>query len=127
MAWVLGEYGYLSSSSTKETVIDDLCGLAFQSIDSHTRYTLCLYQKIDFDIFFDIYRAYLVSAIMKLVAQNGSCPPRAAKLIDQYSNSSSLDVYQRCVEFKALLRASAAMVDALPVDASCEDLDVSVS
>jgi hypothetical protein len=40
-------------------------------------------------------RAYLVTAIMKLVAQNGSCPPRANRLIEQYSNSSSLDVYQR--------------------------------
>jgi AP-4 complex subunit epsilon-1 len=61
---------------------------------------------------------------MKLVAQNGSCPASAAKLANHYANSSSLEVSQRCQEFKALLRASAAMADALPVDASCEDVDV---
>ncbi len=37
MAWVLGEYGYLSSTASKENIIDDLCGLAFQCSDSHTR------------------------------------------------------------------------------------------
>ncbi|CAM9423065.1 unnamed protein product, partial [Ectocarpus fasciculatus] len=108
MAWVLGEYGYLSTTCSKEAIIDDLCQLAQQRVDSHTR-------------------AYLVTAIMKLVAQNGSCPPKATKLIDEYSNSSSLDVYQRCVEFKAMLRASGAMADALPVDASCEDIEVDES
>jgi hypothetical protein len=105
MAWVLGEYGYLSTSCTKENIIEDLCTLCSSNIDSHTR-------------------AYVVTAIMKLVAQNGSCPPKALKLIDHFSNSASLDVYQRCHEFKAMLRASAAMADALPIDASCEDIEV---
>lgn len=105
MAWVLGEYGYLSTSSSKEQIVEELCNLSGQPFDAHTR-------------------AYIISAIMKLVAQNGSCPASAAKLANHYANSSSLEVSQRCLEFKALLRASAAMADALPVDASCEDVDV---
>ena len=31
----------------------------------------------------------------------------------------------RCIEFKALLSHSTAMADVLPVDASCEDIEVS--
>ena len=155
MAWVLGEYGYLSTTCSKEAIIEDLCQLAQQRVDSHTRFddrTLFMSTFPSYFPVIEVYyycvltnRAYLVTAIMKLVAQNGSCPQKATKLIDEYSNSSSLDVYQRyllgilhrqdychscallldrCVEFKAMLRASGAMADALPVDASCEDIEV---
>ena len=47
--------------------------------------------------------------------------------MNQYTKSSSLDVQQRCLEFKALLNHSEAMVEALPIDASCEDIEVDES
>lgn len=37
MAWVLGEYGYLSESSTKEQIMDKLCNLATNCRDAVTR------------------------------------------------------------------------------------------
>ena len=37
MAWVLGEYGYLSQSHTKEQIMDKLCDLMAQSTDPNTR------------------------------------------------------------------------------------------
>lgn len=61
---------------------------------------------------------------MKLVAQNGSCPPRVVNLVNSFRRSQSLEVQQRCIEFQALLRHADVMVDVLPVDASCEDVDV---
>jgi AP-4 complex subunit epsilon-1 len=105
IAWVLGEYGYLSNSLTKEMIIDKLCTLCQQSKDDTTR-------------------GHVISAMMKLVAQTGSCPARVTELLNLYSKSQSLDVRQRCLEFKALLGHSGTMVDVLPVDASCEDIEV---
>lgn len=105
MAWVLGEYGYLSVTHTKEQVMDKLCDLVMQSTDSNTR-------------------SHVISALMKLVTQNGTCPPRVTKLVNLFADSMSLDLQQRCLEFKALLAHSGTMVDVLPVDASCEDIEV---
>jgi hypothetical protein len=105
MAWVLGEYGYLSESHTKEQIMDKLCLLAQNTNSSTTR-------------------AQVVTAIMKLVAQSGTCPAKVLKFINKYSESLSLDLQQRCLEFKALLHHPDTMADVLPVDASCEDIDV---
>lgn len=105
MAWILGEYGYLSESCNKEQIMEKLCNLAYRTVDFNTR-------------------GHVITAVMKLVAQNGSCPLRVTKMITHFSISSSLDVQQRCLEFKELLIASEYMADALPVDASCEDIDI---
>ena len=38
--------------------------------------------------------------------------------------SKNVDLAQRCREFEALLAKPSLMVDVLPVDASCEDIEV---
>jgi AP-4 complex subunit epsilon-1 len=108
MSWVLGEYGYLCKSSSPEMIIEALCELANNSNDSQTL-------------------SMAVTATMKLVAQSGTCPGNATALIAKYSKSHSVDVQQRCVEFATLLTHSGTMADVLPVDASCEDLEVDVN
>jgi AP-4 complex subunit epsilon-1 len=106
IAWVLGEYGYLSQSATKEVVMDKLCQLFQKSAEcSETR-------------------AHIITALMKLVAQNGSCPSKVVKLIGKFRHSQSLDLQQRCFEFLHMIEHSSTMVDVLPVDASCEDIEV---
>jgi hypothetical protein len=40
-------------------------------------------------------RAHCITALMKLVAQNGSCPQRVFLLISLYKQSTSLDLHQR--------------------------------
>ena len=105
MAWVLGEYGYLSETKSKEEIMSSLCELCRKSNDPITR-------------------SYTISAIMKLVAQCGVCPPLVLEFINEFSFSSSLEVSQRCHEFQQLLSVSSVMVDVLPVDASCEDIEV---
>lgn len=105
MAWVLGEYGYLSESHSKDKITDLLCDLAYKTTDSATR-------------------AHITTAIMKLVAQSGSCSARVTKYVSLFGQSSALDVQQRCIEFQALLQSSGSMADVLPVDASCEDIEV---
>lgn len=49
-----------------------------------------------------------------------------AHLLTLYSQSKQSDLQQRCLEFLQLAREGpAAMAAVLPVDASCEDVEVS--
>lgn len=105
VAWVLGEYGYLATSCSLEGIMERLCNLTLQCTDPLTK-------------------AHVVSAISKLVAQNGGCPNKVYTFMERYCRSVSLDVQQRCVEFKLLLKDATTLVEVLPVDASCEDIEV---
>jgi len=43
MVWILGEYGYLSTSHTKEKIMEKLCHLGGEVTDNITRYVKLLY------------------------------------------------------------------------------------
>jgi AP-4 complex subunit epsilon-1 len=108
MAWVLGEYAYLSQDYSLEEILNKLCVLLRQGkqLEPTTR-------KV------------IVSAVMKLVAQAGTCPPQAAKIIDDFTKSKDVDLQQRCLEFQNIITtAPQILAEILPVDASCEDLQV---
>jgi AP-4 complex subunit epsilon-1 len=109
MAWCLGEYGYLSAVSNLDEVLHNLCSLA----------------RIHKTKLAPTTRRFVVSAIMKLVAQAGTCPPAAAAVIDDYAKSQDMDLQQRCLEFQAILtRCPNLLPEIFPVDASAEDVDV---
>jgi AP-4 complex subunit epsilon-1 len=105
MAWVLGEYGYLSTSCSKEIIMSKLCDLASSSWEAETKCSV-------------------VTALAKLIAQAGTCPQKVLSQVTFFSQSKNLDLQQRCIEILALLKQSDIMVDVLPVDASCEDIDI---
>lgn len=112
VAWVLGEYAYLSTEYSIPEILEYLCNFAKR------RGPFALTST----------RRFLISAIMKLVAQLGTCPPCAAFVIDEFSKSSDTDLQQRCLEFQNLLtNASNILGTVLPVDASCEDIDANES
>ena len=109
MAWCLGEYGYLSAISNLDQLLTDLCRLMRTHKATLTPTT----------------RKFLLSAIMKLVAQSGTCPPHAASVIEDFTHSEDFDLQQRCLEFQALLTTAPNLLgQVLPVDASAEDLQV---
>ena len=111
MAWVLGEYAYLSAEYTLEEILERLCTLVRKG------------KKI-----LPSTRKILITSIMKLVAQAGTCPPQAAKVIDDFSKSKDVDLQQRCLEFQNMLTSAANILpEVLPVDASCEDVDVDIN
>lgn len=115
-AWVLGEYGYLSISCSKEVIMERLSQLITQSSG--------LYGVINCRVDNET-KAQVITAISKLIAQSGTCPGRVLQVITLYAQSRSLDVQQRCLEVLALLKSgSEIMADVLPVDASCEDIQV---
>lgn len=108
MAWVLGEYAYLSEDCTLEEIIDKLCELVRKGkqLKESTRRTL-------------------ITAVMKLIAQAGTCPPHAAKIIDDFTKAKDEDLQQRCIEFQNLITTIPHILgEVLPVDASCEDIQV---
>ncbi|KAL7517944.1 hypothetical protein ACHAWX_002817 [Stephanocyclus meneghinianus] len=113
LAWVLGEYGYLSSIMPLDAIIDGMCKL-LQSGNT---------AKLGGGA--PSTRRLILSAIMKMVSQYGSCPAAAAKVIDDYTKSSDPDAQKRCLEFQALLTTAPHMLaEVFPVDASLEDVDV---
>ena len=73
-------------------------------------------------------RRLVLSAIMKMVAQYGSCPAVAAGVIDNYTKSSDPDAQKRCLEFQTILTQSPQLlVEVFPVDASLEDVEVDMN
>lgn len=115
LAWVLGEYGYLSSVMPLDAIIDGMCNLLSGS-------TARLGGGLPST------RRLILSAIMKMVAQYGSCPTAAAKCIDDYTKSSDPDAQKRCLEFQTILtQAPQLLGDVFPVDASLEDVDVDIN
>lgn len=112
MAWCLGEYGYLSAVCGLDDLLLQLCTLTRTHKAKLAPST----------------RRFLVLAIMKLVAQSGTCPPHAAAVIDDFTKSRDVDLQQRCGEFQTLLTNCPSLLPLiLPVDASAEDLDVDES
>jgi len=113
LAWVLGEYGYLSSVMPLDAIIDGMCKL----LESGSTARLGGGAPST--------RRLVLSAIMKMVAQFGSCPTAAAKVIDDYTKSSDPDAQKRCLEFQTILTQSPQLLgEVFPVDASLEDVEV---
>lgn len=113
LAWVLGEYGYLSSVMQLDAIIDGMCTLLQSGSTARLGGGAPSTRRL------------ILSAIMKMVAQFGSCPAAAAKLIDTYTKSSDPDAQRRCLEFQTiLLQAPYLLEEVFPVDASLEDVEV---
>jgi len=106
IAWCLGEYGYLSAICSLDEILIMLCDVTKKGRLAPTT------------------RKFLLSAIMKLVAQAGTCPPHAAEVIDNYTRARDTDLQQRCLEFQTLLTTAPQLLgEVFPVDASAEDLE----
>mmetsp|Transcript_18829 Transcript_18829/g.33818 ORF Transcript_18829/g.33818 Transcript_18829/m.33818 type:complete len:1080 (-) Transcript_18829:79-3318(-) len=115
LAWVVGEYGYLSSAMPLDAIIDGMCALLSGS-------TARLGGGVQST------RRLILSAIMKMVSQYGSCPTAAAKCIDDYTKSSDPDAQKRCLEFQTILtQAPQLLGEVFPVDASLEDVEVDIN
>ncbi|KAL7554065.1 hypothetical protein ACHAWF_017454 [Thalassiosira exigua] len=116
LAWVLGEYGYLSSVMPLDAIIDGMCKLLQSGSTARLGGGAPSTRRL------------VLSAIMKMVAQYGSCPAAAAKVIDDYKKSSDPDAQRRCLEFQTILtQAPQLLGEIFPVDASLEDVDVDVN
>nr|CCA22889.1 Coatomer protein complex putative [Albugo laibachii Nc14] len=107
MAWILGEYGYLSDCMDLPEICERLCELVDRPFNQE-----------------DITRGYVLSAITKITAQMGHTIEIADDVMNKYKTSRSTDIQQRCFEYLALTKAPALMAQLFPEDASCEDIQV---
>ena len=108
-SWTLGEYAYLLAPETDVvSVTAILCDLLQRSYyqDSMTK-------------------CYIMSALTKIASQNaGGSPDMLPTLATRYSSARDPALQQRCLELQALLAMPAIMRQVLPLDASCEDVQV---
>ncbi|CAK4084297.1 unnamed protein product [Aphanomyces euteiches] len=111
MAWVLGEYGYLSEAMHVDEIAERLCEMIDRPFDNE-----------------DVTRSYIVTAVTKLIAQmEGRGLEVAEATMNKYKTSRHIDLQQRCLEYFALKPYTQLLVQTHPVDASCEDLEVDVN
>ncbi|CAI5745283.1 unnamed protein product [Peronospora destructor] len=107
MAWVLGEYGYLSDAMELEEICERLVELVDRPFDQE-----------------DTTRGYVLSAVTKITAQMGHTIDVADAMMNKYKTSRSTDLQQRCFEYLALTKNFSLMNELFPEDASCEDIEV---
>ena len=68
----------------------------------------------------------LITAVMKLISRTDDISDYTQSFLERYSNSIHLDLQQRCYETLQLLTIldKNDKNDTLPVNASCEDIEV---
>ena len=72
-------------------------------------------------------RSCVINAITRLVAQLGYLPDYVHSQVALNLTSADTDVQQRCSELLELSESLQLMQDVLPLDSSCEDLEVDSS
>mmetsp|Transcript_23595 Transcript_23595/g.38929 ORF Transcript_23595/g.38929 Transcript_23595/m.38929 type:complete len:1140 (-) Transcript_23595:210-3629(-) len=105
VCWVLGEYAYLSIKPLNRA-LERLCDAVERQFTHAST------------------RCWVVVAMTKLVAQLGELPEQVAEIAAKYQNASDVLLSKYCHELEALALDMPSMRVALPVDASCEDLEV---
>ena len=107
MAWVLGEYAYVLGGDALPEICDKLVDIGLLRSTDTMR------------------KGYVMSGLTKLTAQLGGQPtPATLKFAKKYLHSRDTVLSQRCFEFLELIKHPAFMQEVLPVDASCEDIEV---
>ncbi|KAL0795502.1 hypothetical protein Bca101_066879 [Brassica carinata] len=147
ISWVLGEYGTADGKYSASYISGKLCDVAdayssdetvkvapLHSNMMHLETFACLVvfpvASYEIRVLFEI-SGYAVSALMKIYAFEIACGrkvdvlPECQSLIEELLASHSTDLQQRAYELQALLALDARAVESiLPLDASCEDIEV---
>eukprot|EP01027_Heterolobosea_sp_BB2_P019508 GEZU01027403.1.p1 GENE.GEZU01027403.1~~GEZU01027403.1.p1 ORF type:complete len:886 (+),score=197.29 GEZU01027403.1:117-2774(+) len=106
-SWVLGEYGHLSEEHSIENIIQRLCDVMERRHEVEET------------------RCWIINALMKLVAQLGSCPQDVLDIVEKFKSSRNVELQQRCYEFHSLIQKNLEfMGEVLPVNGGSEDVDV---
>ncbi|MGH0132215.1 UNVERIFIED_CONTAM: hypothetical protein FKN15_021636 [Acipenser sinensis] len=108
ISWVLGEYFFLKAETKPEVVLDKLGRLLDQSsVTSETK-------------------GWIMAAITKL-SSHTVCPNTVAEVAQKYTTSLDTVLRQHAFELKHLNEDRDLIRRVLPLDASCEDIEVDTS
>eukprot|EP00794_Sanderia_malayensis_P009386 gene9386-10375_t len=107
ICWVIGEYSYLATHFEPEAVMDKLCSLFHRQF--HDKCT----------------KSWIVTAITKIAGQLGYLPNEVRQVIQrEMQKSMDVELNQRCADLLAVFNVFDSFAEVLPIDASCEDLEV---
>eukprot|EP00049_Salpingoeca_infusionum_P018063 m.355581 g.355581 ORF g.355581 m.355581 type:complete len:1244 (+) comp17286_c0_seq1:170-3901(+) len=107
MAWVVGEYSYVTDEYDQQVILQLMCELLDRTyVDNATT------------------KGWILTSISKLISRTGMFPPAVREKVTLWLSSMSSDLQQRSRELLALASQPALMQQVLPLDASCEDLEV---
>ncbi|CAI9094954.1 OLC1v1030792C1 [Oldenlandia corymbosa var. corymbosa] len=116
ICWVLGEYGTADGKYSASYITGKLCDVA---------------EAYSTD---DIVKAYAISALMKVYSfeiaagRKVDIIPECQSLIEELLASNSTDLQQRAYELQGILGLdSHALANIMPMDASCEDIEIDKS
>eukprot|EP00056_Hartaetosiga_gracilis_P012748 m.203964 g.203964 ORF g.203964 m.203964 type:complete len:1265 (+) comp13738_c0_seq1:100-3894(+) len=108
IAWVVGEYAYVVEESfDQEVVLQMMSELLERSYTDDA-----------------VTKSWIVSGISKLISQTGLFPNSVRDKLLLWQSSAPTDLQQRCSEVLALVQNGNLMRQVLPLDASCEDIEV---
>lgn len=109
-AWVLGEYGHMSSTTSPEQVLLLLGQLMERQVDSPA-----------------VTKSWVLEAILKMgakIAASGQAiPSSVVELVSKYQNSLFVDLQQRAFEFLQLVQTPRTLTAVVPRD-NTFDLDI---
>ncbi|KAJ1490707.1 adaptin N terminal region-domain-containing protein, partial [Baffinella frigidus] len=107
-SWCLGEYAYLMAPHTPvEDIVALLCSLLRRSHFKDPRT-----------------KDFLIVALTKMAPLVGAAAPGGVAVAKQLSASRATGLQQRCIEYAALVQRPNLAKRVLPLDASCEDIEV---
>eukprot|EP00760_Papus_ankaliazontas_P036666 PhM_4_TR8376/c0_g1_i1/m.65993/K12400/AP4E1; AP-4 complex subunit epsilon-1 len=105
-AWIVGEYGFLCNKISPQMMVDRLCDI------------------LERPHLADVTRGWIVTACMKLIAQQRAIPDNIEEVVMALKDSTSLSLQQRCHEFSVLFNHLDTLAEILPLDGCCEDITV---
>jgi len=111
-AWVLGEYGHLSSTMSPSEVLQLLVGLLERQVDSPA-----------------VTKSWILAAVVKMAAKLAALgmalPANVVDSVAKYENSLFVDLQQRAFEFRELIQAPQTLTACLPLQNQF-DLDIAL-
>jgi len=105
IAWVLGEFGHLSTSLSRSDVIQELVSVLERPLMEASEA-----------------RAWAVCALIKLTAHSAEIPDVVSQVIQRYKASVDVDLQQRCHEYWELLKSMKTLRTVFPLQGYSEDI-----
>ena len=105
MAWVIGEYGFLTQKLSRPMLIDRLSDLMERTTDATSR-------------------GWIVTAMMKLTAHSPAPAESVVEVVEKLKNSRSVALQQRSYEFYKLMSIMPILKQVCPLDGCCEEIEV---
>ena len=105
IAWILGEFGFMSNEHEEDVLLQGLCDLMNRRV-------------ADPDV-----RGWIITAMAKICSRLGEVPEEVEEVLDQYEDSRSVIVQQKCKEIQALAKDMELLAIIFPEEGVSQELE----